>query len=232
MKTAPSELAVAPARLPRFDRAERALHWVNAVLFLVLLATAAILYVGQLSALVGRRELVRQVHVWCGLVLPVPILLALAGPWRRGVVADLRAFNRWDADDRRWLRTRGRARDVRLGKFNPGQKLNAAFVGGTIGVMLITGSIMHWFGYFPTRWRTGATFVHDWTAFAVAAVVVGHVYMALGDFDALGGMVKGWVPARWARQHRPRWFEQVTGLPAGPDAEEVERERAAVRRSG
>ena len=107
----PSDASVRPARptrLARFDGCERLLHWVNAVLFLVLLATAAILYVGSLSAVVGRRELVRQVHVISGLLLPVPFLVALAGPWRRGLRADIRAFNRFDADDRRWLRTAGR----------------------------------------------------------------------------------------------------------------------------
>ncbi len=218
----PGDAAVRPgARLPRFDRAERALHWANAALFGVLLATAALLYVGQLSALVGRRDLVRQVHVVAGLLLPAPLLLALVGPWRRGVVADLRAFNRFDRDDRRWLRSRGRDPSVRLHKFNPGQKLNAAFVGGAIGVTLVSGSIMFWFEPFPLDWRTGATFVHDWTAFAVALMVAGHIWMAVSDGDSLRSMFRGWVPAWWARLHRPRWYEEVTGEPAAyPDDEE------------
>ncbi|HEX2192433.1 MAG TPA: cytochrome b/b6 domain-containing protein [Acidimicrobiales bacterium] len=198
-------------RLPRFDGVERALHWSTAALFLVLLATAAVLYFGELSTLVGRRELVRQVHVASGLLLPVPLLLALVGRWGRRLLADLRAFNRWDDDDRRWLRSWGRDPGVRLGKFNTGQKLNAAFVAGAMGVMLVTGSIMHWFDPFPLSWRTGATFVHDWTAIAIAVVLAGHVRMALADPDALRSMVRGWVPADWARRHRPRWYEEQVG---------------------
>ena len=54
----------ARARLERFDGAELALHWVNAGLFAVLIATAAILYIGPLSALVGLRELIRYLHVF------------------------------------------------------------------------------------------------------------------------------------------------------------------------
>jgi len=204
-------------RLARFDRGERALHWANAALFGVLLATAALLYVGQLSALVGRRELVRQVHVVSGLLLPAPLILALLGPWRRGLMADLRTFNRFGADDVRWLRSRGRDRSVRLHKFNPGQKLNAAFVAGAIGVLLATGSIMFWFRPFPLAWRTGATFVHDWTAIAMALVITGHIWMAVGDSDSLRAMVRGWVPAWWAQIHRPRWYEEMTGLPATVD---------------
>ncbi len=196
-------------RLPRFDRVERALHWTTAVLMFLLLFTAAVLYFGELSTLVGRRELVRQVHVVAGLCLPLPLLLAVVGRWGRGVLADLRVINRWTADDRRWLRSFGRDPSVRLGKFNPGQKLNAAFVGGAIGVMLVTGSIMHWFDPFPLSWRTGATFVHDWTAIALALVIAGHIRMALGDRDALRSMITGWVPEDWARRYRPRWYEDL-----------------------
>ena len=47
-----------------------------------ILSTASILYVGPLSAAVGRRELVRQVHVWSGLALPIPLLVTLAGAFR------------------------------------------------------------------------------------------------------------------------------------------------------
>ncbi|TML64305.1 MAG: formate dehydrogenase [Actinobacteria bacterium] len=197
-------------RLARFDGVERALHWVNAALFFVVLFTAGALYVGPLSTIVGRRALVKEVHVIVGLLLPVPFILARIGPWSRGLRRDIRALNRWDGDDRRWFRSLGRDRGVRLGKFNPGQKLNAAFVAGAVPVMLATGSIMKWFGPFSDSWRTGATFVHDWIAIGLFAVIVGHIAIALSDPDALRGMVRGWVPASWARRHRPKWFEEIS----------------------
>ena len=206
--------------MERFDGAEMALHWVNAALFGVLIATAAILYFGPLTALVGRRELVRYVHVVTGLALPFPLLAARLGPWRKAFVADVRALARFDDDDRRWLHTfwrRKRKRvDVRMGKFHPGQKLNAAFTLGAIVVMLGTGSVMHWFRYFPVDWRTGATFAHDWLAIAIAVVVAGHLKMALADPDARRGMSQGWVPMIWARRHRPKWYEEMTGRAAEP----------------
>ena len=46
-----------PALLVRFERVERAVHWINATLFLVLVATGAILYLEPLaggSSAVGR----------------------------------------------------------------------------------------------------------------------------------------------------------------------------------
>lgn len=213
--TVRSELP-ARQRLPRFDGAEMALHWVNAGLFLVLIVTAAILYIGQLSALVGRREVIRYLHVVTGLALPFPLLAVRYGPWRGGFVADVRALARFDDDDRRWLRRPGRAKDVRMGKFHPGQKLNAAFTLGAIIVMLATGSIMHWFRFFPLDWRTGATFVHDWLSLVLAIVIAGHLRMALADPDARRGMSQGWVPTIWARRHRPKWYEEMTGHSSQP----------------
>ena len=217
-------------RLARFDGNERLLHWANAVLFGVLMVTAAALYLDPLAALIGRRATVRQIHVIAGLALPVPILAALVGPWRAALRRDWAELARWDAGDRRWLRSGGRAygdgppgpsdharhvlRFRAHGKFHPGQKLNAAATLGFIGVLLGTGAIMRWFGPFPLAWRTGATFVHDWTAIVAVVVVAGHIRMALADRPAMSSMIRGWVPADWARQHRPKWFETETGRPA------------------
>jgi formate dehydrogenase subunit gamma len=192
--------------LDRFTPAERALHWATGVAVLACAVTGLILYVGPLSTLVGRRNLVKDVHVFSGLAMPVPLVLAYLGRWRDAVRADVRRLSRWTAADRRWLRTRGRERDHReVGKFNAGQKANAAFVAGMIPVMLATGSIMRWFGPFPLEWRTGATFVHDWTAIATWLVVAGHIAIALSDSGALRGMITGRVTRRWAEDHHPQW---------------------------
>ena len=101
------------------------------------------------------------------------------------------------------------ARASQLGKFNPGQKLNATFVAASIVVMLATGSIMHWFEPFSDDWRTGATFVHDWFALGIGLSAAGHIAFALADPDALRGMVRGWVPRAWAQAKRPRWYAEV-----------------------
>ena len=215
MKTSQSEVP-ARARLQRFDGAEMALHWVNAGLFAVLIVTAAVMYFGPLTALVGRRALVRYLHVVTGLALPFPVLAARLGPWRQAFKADVAALARFDDDDRRWLRSLGRAKGVRMGKFHPGQKLNAAFILGSIVVMLATGVVMHWFRFFPVEWRTGATFVHDWLAITLAVVILGHLKMAFADPDARRGMWHGWVPTIWARRHRPKWYEEMTGHAAQP----------------
>jgi formate dehydrogenase subunit gamma len=194
--------------LLRFDRRERTLHWVNATLFGILMLTGAALYAGPVSALVGNREVVRTIHVYSGILLPVPLLLSVLG--RRGarLRTDLGRLNRWSRDDARWFRKRQRA-GVVLGKFNPGQKLNATFIAAAAIVMLGTGSIMKWFDLFPLDWRTGATFVHDWFALGIWAAVIGHILFAVKDGDALDSMIGGTVPAAWARTKAPLWYEEL-----------------------
>ncbi len=205
----------------RFDWVERAVHWINAGLFLILVVTGAALYLEPVGALIGRRALVEDIHVYTGLALPIPVLLALSGSWGRALRADLRRFNRWTKDDRDWLlalpqpRTerRRRFREVRVGKFNAGQKLNAAFISGAALVMLGTGLIMRWYHPWPLNWRTGATFVHDWLALAVGLVVLGHIGMALRDRDALRAMVVGTISRSWAKRHAPAWLDGSDGVP-------------------
>ena len=216
----PPDLTVAEARrvaaeppILRFDRRERTLHWVNATLFGVLMLTGAALYAGPISTLVGNREVVRTVHVYSGLLLPIPLLLAVLGRRGQRLRADLGRLNRWSHDDARWFRRRHR-HEVALGKFNPGQKLNAAFIAGAAVVMLATGSIMKWFDLFPLDWRTGATFAHDWFAFGIWIAVLGHIAFALRDGDALDSMLNGSVPAAWARKKAPLWYEELRPPPS------------------
>ncbi|MER5866488.1 cytochrome b/b6 domain-containing protein [Kitasatospora sp. NPDC002040] len=190
-------------RRPRFSPAERRVHRATAALMLSCLVTAAFLYYPPLSQLVGRRRLVVLVHEWSGLLLPVPLLLGLVSHALR---ADLTRLNRFTAVDRDWLRAvRRRSYRRPAGKFNAGQKLYAAFTAGAVLVMLGTGLLM-WFTHLaPLLWRTGATFVHDWLAVAVAVAVTGHVYQAVKDPEARRGMRTGTVATDWATREHPDW---------------------------
>ncbi|MEV5710860.1 cytochrome b/b6 domain-containing protein [Actinoallomurus sp. NPDC052274] len=195
----------------RFARAVRGVHHVTALLMLVCLVTAAMLYVPALAEAVGRRHLVRMIHLLAGFGLPVPALLGWAS---RAFRADVRRLDRFSPDDWRWLRGRDRRATVGgrgihpVGKFNAGQKLNAAFVAGAILVMLGTGVILAFPHPWPEAFRTGATFVHDWLTLAIFVVVLGHLWYALRDPGALSGMFTGRVTPEWAARHHPAWLDE------------------------
>ncbi|MGB9375938.1 MAG: cytochrome b/b6 domain-containing protein [Mycobacteriales bacterium] len=198
--------------LARFSRAERWVHRWTAALMGVCLLTAAILYIGPLSILVGRRGLVELVHVVAGIALPIPIVL---GWFSAAFRSDAGRLNRFAPTDWAWLRSRDR-RTGRLpvGKFNAGQKLNASFITGAILVMLGTGLIMRFANGWPLSLRTGATFVHDWLSYGVAAVVFGHIVFALRDPVARAGMRTGSVPVDWAHDEHGEWAKEALARPA------------------
>ncbi len=191
----------------RFDGAERLTHWVTACTVLVTVATGLVLYVHPLSVAVGRRELVKDVHVLFGIGSFVPFLLAMAGPWRAGLQADVRRMAMWHDDDLQWFRRRLRRLSL-TGKFNGGQKLSAVLMTSGMVVMLMSGSVMRWFGPFPLSWRSGATFVHDWVSFLLWFLIAGHIVMAVVTPGALRGMWTGRVP-RAEAEARPRWWASM-----------------------
>lgn len=206
--------AVAPAgRISRFSRAERLVHRFTAILMLGCILTAAILYNGSISIRVGHRHLIALMHLYCGLALPVPMLLGLISFAYR---ADLSRLNRFSVADRRWLRSNGRLARESVGKFNGGQKVNAWLSCGAILVLLGSGLIMYFTGLAPLALRTGATFVHDWFALGVGLLVLGHAYRAATDPEARHGMRHGWVSERWARDKHAGWAARE--LDATPEA--------------
>jgi len=157
----------------RFGLGSRWVHGLTAALMISCILTAAVLYNGSIAVLVGHRYVVEQIHVFSGLALPVPLVVGLVS---RSYRDDTRRLNRFTSRDWAWLRSRTR-RDgtIEVGKFNAGQKLNAALSTGSIAVLLLSGVVMYFTNLAPLPWRSGATFVHDWFALAVGLLVVGHI---------------------------------------------------------
>jgi formate dehydrogenase subunit gamma len=192
----------------RFDMVQRSAHWANAILFGTLMFTAICLYFGSFFGVVLPRHVIEQIHLWSGLALAVPIIISMLGPWGRQMRRDVHRVSYWTRNEIRWLQSMGRS-PLEADKFNPGQKLNALFIGAVIIVMLATGSMLQWFRFFPVPWRQGATFVHDIFAFLIFAVVIGHIYMALTHRDSLRSIFKGWVSEKWAATHAAGWLKEL-----------------------
>ena len=205
------------ARLMRFDHVQRSAHWANAMLFGALMFTAIPLYFGSFFGVVLPRHVMEQIHLWSGLALPLPIIISLLGPWGRQMRRDVRRVNAWTREEIRWLQTLGRS-PLEADKFNPGQKLNAIFIGAAIVVMLVTGAMLQWFRFFSVSLRQGATFVHDAFAFAIFAAVLGHIILAITHRDSLRSIFKGWVNEQWAATHATRWLEEPRAVADSPDS--------------
>ena len=141
----------------RFSRTERLLHGANALGFLVLLGSGLVLYLPSLAVLIGRRPLIKDVHFWSGIAwISVLALIVLLGD-RRGILRTAREIDRFDRDDFRWLR----GKRAPQGRFNAGQKINAALTAAFTLLFLGSGLLL-WLGERDTRYRFASTVVlHD-----------------------------------------------------------------------
>jgi formate dehydrogenase subunit gamma len=209
--------------LARFSRTERAVHWIHATAFLVLLGSGLVLYLPTLSEAVGRRPLVKDVHLYTALAWAAALLAVVVLGDRRGLRRTMRELEWLDGDDRRWLR----GKRVPQGRFNAGQKLNAA-VTAAFAVLFAISGVLLWLGERDTTFRFASTItVHDWLTFGALALFVGHLYLAVvhpATRHALRGITVGSVREDWAREHHAKWVETLTP-PAAPDPTSAPRPR-------
>ena len=195
-----------PAYVVRFTRTERAVHWVHATAFFVLLATGVALYVPALTEAFGSRELLRNVHLVTAVAWIVALFAIVVLGDRRALKQTLRDVGAYDANDRTWLRTR----DVPQGRFNAGQKLNAAVTASFAILFAISGFFL-WYGARNHDFSLpSAVLLHDGLTVMSIVVVAGHLYFTLlhpPTRHSLRGMTLGTVRAAWAREHHTTWLQ-------------------------
>ena len=191
----------------RFGFTERALHWIHAAGFLLMLATGLVLYLPALAEIVARRNLVKNLHLGAALVWLVAIVLVFVLGDRRRLRDDWREIETLDADDRRWLR----GRKAPQGRFNAGQKLNAIVTAAFAVLFLVSGFFL-WLGERDHRFLfDGTGTVHELLTLASVALLAGHLYLAVihpSTRHALRGITVGNVREDWAQEHHGKWVDE------------------------
>lgn len=194
------------ARVHRFARTERWLHWVHGVSFLLMLATGLVLFLPMLAGLVGNRPLVKGAHLIVAVAWLAGIALVLLLGDRRTVRRSWRQFLALDRDDVRWLTSQA-ARATPQGRFNGGQRLHGLVQGALLILFYVSGAIL-WLGERDNDLRLpGALALHDGAMLLGGAFVVGHIWIALspGTRVSLSGMTDGTVPTSYAERHHAAW---------------------------
>lgn len=220
-----------PQRIPRFNRTERTLHWVHASAFLVLLGSGLCLYLPSLAELIGRRPLLKDIHVYTSLAwITALALIVLAGD-RRRLLATAREIDVFDDDDLAWLRLHR----VPQGRFNAGQKINSILTAALAVLFAVSGFFL-WYGERNHAFRLqNALIVHDWLMYVSFFLLVGHLYLSLihpTTRHSLSGITRGWVRKDWALEHHRKWAEQQAAAHqrrGSPRAGRCSRRRRASR---
>ena len=194
-----------PVYVTRFTPTERALHWVHAVSFFALLATGVALYVPELTEAFGSRELLRDLHLAIAIAWILALVAVVVLGDRRALRRTLRDVDVLDEDDARWGLLR---MNVPQGRFNAGQKRNAA-VTAAFAVLFVVSGFLLWYGARNNDFSlAGAVFLHDALTLIAIVLVAGHLYFVLlhpGTRHSLRGMTRGTVRADWAGEHHSKW---------------------------
>ena len=116
----------------------------------------------RLSILIGRRPLLKDLHVYTAVAWIVALALVVVLGDRRRLRQTLHELDEFDGDDLLWLRAQPRPQ----GRFNAGQKVNAALTAAFALLFAVSGSLL-WLGERDHRFRFASTILlHDWLTYS------------------------------------------------------------------
>jgi formate dehydrogenase subunit gamma len=207
MATAPDR----PRRLLRWSATERAVHWIHAAAFLVLLGSGLCLYLPSLAEAVGRRPLLKTIHIYTAIAWAIALVLVVVAGNRRALRRTLHEVEYFDADDVAWLRGRGAPQ----GRLNAGQKLNT-IVTAVFAILFAISGFFLWYGERNTAWRLpNALLVHDYLMYVSLILFLGHLWLSLiypRTRHALNGITRGWVREDYALRRHAKWAETAESV--------------------
>jgi len=233
--TAAEADALSQRQVKKHDVAIMLLHWFNAIVWLVELATGPALltssfrvapwwYIRIVQGFFHSRANMLQFHIAVGITWIVVFVVYGTFGFRTYLKKEvLQREISLDGDDIQWLRIRV-LRLLRCsteplppqGIYNAGQKLLALMVYAMVPVVMITGLIMtfHLIGTAAVGWAAAIHFA------AVGAVVCGliiHVYMGAvfpEEKPAFFSMITGTVNELYAYTNHFKWWKEVSRVRA------------------
>jgi len=201
-----------PARLQRFSRSERALHWVIAATVIPMILSGLALGIN-----IWHHQ-VFVIHIGSLFALVAAVLVVVVFGNRPELGRLWRQLRRFDDSDRVWLEAAPRSLVggpvPPVGRFNAGQKLNGTLMPVLLAVSTVTGLYL-WAGqvhHLVTRIDPLGG-LHNVAAVGIIALVSGHLYMAVlnpGTRHALRGITGGDVDRSWAEHHHGLWVAELS----------------------
>ncbi len=198
----------------RYLPAQRFIHWVGVGSFLALLFSGLALLFPPLAFLAagGFSRLIHRLAVAPFILLPV--LYAVLLPHQAKELL-LESFT-YTRDDLEWFKhmpayVLGRTKGLPpQGRLNAGQKIHHASTFLMFVTVAASGFVL-WFGVgrLGPDGHALAAMVHDLSMLGLSVLMIGHVYFTF-LYEALSGMVTGFVSEQYARMEHLKWFESLT----------------------
>ena len=207
--------AIPEDEVQRYNFAERAYHWINAIAYTYLLLTGLAIFTPLaywLAYVLGGPATIRYWHPWIGLIYLATIFW-MHRMWKRDM-QKIPEDERWSKNVRAYVENRDELMPPQ-GRFNAGQKQFWWVMLYCTFILLITGIIMWIPEKMPRElhWVLPITvFLHSATALITIAAFIIHVYMSIWVTPgSVKAMVAGHVSTNWARHHHRLWYEKITG---------------------
>ena len=205
--------------IKRWNAFERILHWLTAIMFVILAITG-------LSTLFGRVLLIpllglKGFAAWAGIATGLHNYIGPAFSVTVGIMILIWFKNNIpNATDIKWFTSGG-------GMFGNNKHPDGGFVNGgeklwfwvicTVGVLSIaTGYILDFPNWgFERGTMQIANVLHSLSGMLFIGVWMGHAYIGtIGSEGSLEAMTTGYVDENWARQHHNLWVEELNNPPA------------------
>jgi len=207
--------AIPEDEVQRYNFAERAYHWINAIAYTYLMLTGLAIFTPLaywLAYVLGGPATIRYWHPWIGLVYLATIFW-MHRLWKRDM-QKIPEDEQWSKNVRAYAENRDEVMPPQ-GRFNAGQKQFWWVMLYCTFILLITGIIMWIPEKMPRElhWVLPITvFIHSATALITIAAFIIHVYMSVWVTPgSVKAMVEGHVSTTWARTHHRLWYEKITG---------------------
>lgn len=214
-------------RIPRWSLFERTLHWLVALLFVLLALTGLSLLLGRLLLLplLGHQafgfyaQWALWLHNFAGPVFGLSLLVMIAVWFKDNVFKRLDWF---------WFKEGGGI--VYRDKHPPAERMNGGekawfWLLCSVGLVTVASGLVLDFPVFGQSRATMqlASTVHAVLALIWVAAFFGHAYIgSVGMEGTLEGMIDGRVDTNWAAQHHRVWYRRKLAGKAAEDDRELQ----------
>jgi formate dehydrogenase subunit gamma len=203
-------------QLKRFTYAQRVVHWVVGLSFLLLLFTGLAFSYPSLfwiTSIVGGGAAARAIHPVAGVVFSAGLLFMFF-MWVKDMFIG-KADIEWAKAIKAYA-SHDRANVPPTGKYNAGQKM-FFWVESILGVVLLATGLLLWAPAWGGNDFSGDTMawmrlLHFLATLGSGLFLIIHVYLGTIAYPGtLIGMINGRVSLAWAKLHHPLWAKEKPG---------------------
>ena len=206
----------------KHEQATRMFHWVNLVIFLLLLCSGLAIFnknLQFLAALFGGLHNAALVHQYLGLayfIIPLIYIALYFNLFKKF----MNTITSYDEDDKQWLKVGGGYLAPLLkgdappqGKYIAGQKMLGLMVIFFSAVLAFTGLAMMYYESFSPALVRWSYLIHSFSGIFLGCGIVVHIYLAVfnpGSNKELKTMLgSGYIEEDFAKHHNLKWYQQM-----------------------